>query len=277
MPLPRSTSAHRPPPRRAADNRLGRFVASRALRKHLFRLSLLFLLSLLVYRAPSEQAASLNGLSDGLQELAPHRPTADQIITQLLKSNKERQSQLSSYVVPTTYRVVNSTGKVRAEAEVRLRYSPPGIKEFQVISETGSSLVRDRVFKPLMEVEAESASGRNGDRGAISPANYSFSLVGEERIDGSHCYLLQVEPKRVDKYLFQGKIWIDSKDYAVVRIAGQLAKSPSFWISRVDFVRSYRRVGTHWLPSRNESITRVRISGRNVLTIDYGAYQFLSS
>ena len=160
---------------------------------------------------------------------------------------------------------------------MRLRYSPPGIKEFQVISETGSSLVRDRVFKPLMEVEAESASGRNGDRGAISPANYSFTLVGEERIDGSHCYLLQVEPKRVDKYLFQGKIWIDSKDYAVVRIAGQLAKSPSFWISRVDFVRSYRRVGTHWLPSRNESITRVRISGRNVLTIDYGAYQFLSS
>jgi outer membrane lipoprotein-sorting protein len=204
-------------------------------------------------------------------------PTAEEIVTRLLQSSQEREARLSAYVVPTTYRVTTSNGKVRAEAEVQLRYSPPSTKEFQVLSETGSSLVRDRVFKPLMDVEVESAAGRYRERSAISPVNYTFSLAGEERVDDLRCFVLQVEPKRIDKYLFRGKIWVDTKAYAIVRIVGELAKSPSFWISRVDFVRSYRRVGTHWLPSRNESITKVRISGRNILTIDYGAYHFPNS
>jgi len=207
----------------------------------------------------------------------PTEPTAEEIVTRLLQSSRERETRLSAYVVPTTYRVTTSNGKVRAEAEVQLRYSPPSTKEFHVLSESGSSLVRDRVFKPLMEVEVESAAGRNRERSAISPINYTFSLIGEERVDDLRCFVLQVEPKRIDKYLFRGKIWVDAKAYAIVRIVGELAKSPSFWISRVDFVRSYRRVGTHWLPSRNESITKVRISGRNILTIDYGAYHFPSS
>ncbi|MFZ4627619.1 MAG: hypothetical protein ACOYNR_04740 [Blastocatellia bacterium] len=204
-------------------------------------------------------------------------PTVEEIVTRLLQSSREREARLSAYVVPTTYRVTTSNGKVRAEAEVQLRYSPPSTKEFQVLSETGSSLVRDRVFKPLMEVEVESAAGRNRERSAISPINYTFSLIGEEHVENLRCFVLQAEPKRIDKYLFRGKIWVDASAYAIVRIAGELAKSPSFWISRVDFVRSYRRVGAHWLPSRNESITKVKISGRNILTIDYGAYHFPAS
>jgi hypothetical protein len=48
-------------------------------------------------------------------------------------------------------------------------------------------------------------------------------------------------PKRPDKYLFEGKVWIDSQDYAIVRIAGHPAKKLSFWIERADFVRQYQK------------------------------------
>ena len=239
---------------------------------------LLFPLCLLLALFLSSTSPSLSGralVRTGAEK--PTEPTAEEIVTRLLQSSRERETRLSAYVVPTTYRVTTSNGKVRAEAEVQLRYSPPSTKEFQVLSETGSSLVRDRVFKPLMEVEVESAAGRNRERSAISPINYTFSLIGEEHVDDLRCFVLQAEPKRIDKYLFRGKIWVDASAYAIVRIAGELAKSPSFWISRVDFIRSYRRVGTHWLPSRNESITKVKISGRNILTIDYGTYHFPSS
>jgi len=41
--------------------------------------------------------------------------------------------------------------------------------------------------------------------------------------------------------LFEGKMWIDNQNFSIVRITGHLAKSPSFWIKQVDFVRDYRR------------------------------------
>jgi hypothetical protein len=214
------------------------------------------------------------GSDPGRSALLPQPSDANQIVERLLAANRERERDLAAYVVPTTYRVATPEGRVRAEAEVLLRYLPPNTKEFEILSESGSSLVRHRVFHPLMEVEVESAAGRNRARSAISPANYDFSLLGEELLDGTRCYLLLLTPKRIEKSLFRGKIWVDAEMFAVVRIAGQLAKSPSFWISRVDFVRSYRKVGSQWLPSRNESITKVKISGRNVLTIEYGTYVF---
>jgi len=50
-------------------------------------------------------------------------------------------------------------------------------------------------------------------------------------------------------------------------------RNPSFWISRVEFVRNYQKIGDFWLPARNESHTQVKFFGRHVLTIDYGQYQ----
>ena len=43
-----------------------------------------------------------------------------------------------------------------------------------------------------------------------------------------HCYVPRATPKRVDKYLFPGKVWIDSQDLAVVRIEGHPAANLSF-------------------------------------------------
>jgi hypothetical protein len=41
----------------------------------------------------------------------------------------------------------------------------------------------------------------------------------------------------------------------------------------VDFVRRYQKIGEFWLPLKNESITHVRIFGKNILTIDYDQYE----
>jgi hypothetical protein len=49
-------------------------------------------------------------------------------------------------------------------------------------------------------------------------------------------------PKRVDKYLFEGKVWVDQQDFAVVRIEGRPAAKLSFWIKRAEFVRQYQKV-----------------------------------
>ena len=199
--------------------------------------------------------------------------TGDLVFAKLVESNRRRESRLQQYSVRGTYRVQNAKGEMSAESQVLLRYRAPGTKEFKIISEKGSGLIRSRVFKPLMEVEVESAAVRNRDDSSITPDNYNFELVGEEDVNGYHCFVMQASPKRADKYLFKGKVWVHAEEFAVVQIEGQLAVSPSVWIKRVDFVRRYQKVGEFWLPLNNQSITRVRIFGKNTLTTDYDNYQ----
>jgi hypothetical protein len=57
-----------------------------------------------------------------------------------------------------------------------------------------------------------------------------------------------------------------------VKITGRLAKNPSFWIKRVDFVRNYRKIDGFWLLSREEAVSVIRIFGTETLTIDYKNY-----
>ena len=199
--------------------------------------------------------------------------TGDIILAKLLEFNRLRETRLRQYSVPRTYRIQNDKGKVRAELQVVLHYRAPGTKEFKIVSEKGSGMIRSRVFKPLMESEVETAAGRNRHDSSITPNNYTFDLLGEEDLGGYHCFVVQATPKRNDTYLFKGKIWIHAAEFAVVQIAGQPAKNLSFWIKRVDFVRRNQKLGEFWLPLKDESITQVIIFGKNILTIDYDHYE----
>ena len=199
--------------------------------------------------------------------------TGDLILAKLLENNHLREARLQQYSVPRTYRVQNDKGKVRAETQVVLHYRAPGTKEFKIVSEKGSGLIRSRVFKPLMESEVETAAGRNRHDSSISPNNYTFDLLGEEEVDGHHCFVVKATPKRKDTYLFKGKIWVHATEFAVVQIAGQPAKKLSFWINQVDFVRRNQKIGEFWLPLKDESIMQIKIVGKNILTIDYAHYE----
>ncbi len=199
--------------------------------------------------------------------------TGEIILAKLLEHNRQREAHLPPYAAPRTYRIQNDKGKVRAELQVLLRYRTPGIKEFKVVSEQGSGMIRRHVFKPLMESEVETAAGRNRHDSSITSNNYTFKLLGEEDVDGYHCFVVQATPKRNDTYLFTGKIWIHAAEFAVVQIVGQPAQNPSFWTKRVDFVRRNQKIGEFWLPLKDESMTQVRIFGKHMLTVDYGRYE----
>ncbi len=199
--------------------------------------------------------------------------TGELVLAKLLEHNRLRETRLQQYSAPRIYRVQNDKGQVSAEVHVVMNYRAPGTKEFKIVSEQGSGLIRSRVFKPLMESEVATAAGRNRQNSSISPDNYAFTLLGEEEMAGYHCLVVQAIPRRNDSYLFKGKIWIHATEFAVVQIVGQPAKNPSFWIKRVDFVRRNQKIGEFWLPLKDESVTQVKISGKNTLTIDYTHYE----
>lgn len=47
---------------------------------------------------------------------------------------------------------------------------------------------------------------------------YTYTLKGNERIDGFECYVVQFEPRRHDGALYKGTVWIDQRTFARVRV-----------------------------------------------------------
>jgi len=207
--------------------------------------------------------------------LEPLRPgvTASQIFDELLAHNALRAATLMNYTAFRTYQVVDLKGKVHAEEIGQMDYRAPDQKTFVVTSEKGSVLVRRLALNALIASEIETTAGDS----AISPTNYTLDLLGEQQVGPYHCFVAQAIPERRDKYLFEGKVWIDVDDYAVVRIEGHPAKKLSFWIQRADFVRQYQKIDNFWLPQRDMTFVDVRLYGKKVLTIDHHDYSVNSS
>ena len=111
----------------------------------------------------------------------------------------------------------------------------------------------------------------------FSPESYDLKLLGREQIEGIDAWVVQVEPKRIDKVSYRGKIWISTDDYATVRVLAEPAKSPSWMLSNASFDARYMRRDGVWIPETNVSKTHVWIGGDATVTIDYGAYPVLTT
>jgi hypothetical protein len=198
--------------------------------------------------------------------------TGDDVIVRMLERNRSRSSELQRYSEVRTYEIRNSEGKLAAQAVVRVEYEAPDRKDFSKTSERGSLIVRHLVFDRLMQGESETTTGRKHKDSAITSENYAFGLAGEERLGPYRCFVLELTPKRKDKYLFEGKIWVEAEDFAIVKIASHPAKKPSFWISDAEFVRQFQKIDGFWLPYRDETSVEVKNYGRKTFTVDHQRY-----
>ena len=221
---------------------------------------------------PNSQESSVREPSSEALQRARANVTPEQIFAELVRRNELRNAELRSYTAVRSYAVTDPKGKVHAQKIVRLDYRAPDTKSFVAISEKGSAVVRHLVLNRLMESEVEAAAGKSHRDSSISAANYTFTLLGEQDLGANHCFVVRATPTRNDKYLFDGTVWIDAQDYAVVQITGHPAKKLSVWVDKADFVRRYQKIGDFWLPLRDETSVHVRFYGRKILTIDHQRY-----
>jgi hypothetical protein len=160
---------------------------------------------------------------------------------------------------------------------VDMTYDAPATKQFKIISQAGSQWVIDKVLKRLLDAELESMSEENRARVALNSSNYDFSGLEHQDAPDNCSYMVAVQPKIPSKLLYRGRIWVDSKDFAVCRIEAEPSKNPSFWIKKTEIHHSYLKIGDFWLPSKNESVSAVRGGGRAVLIIKYLNYEILAA
>jgi hypothetical protein len=174
-----------------------------------------------------------------------------------------------------------------AEMTVEATYDSPSTKNFKVVSQKGSKLVVDRVFKRLLESEKEAGEPEMHARTLLNRDNYDFALIGFEpsgvnspdvnSSDKGSQYVLAVYPKAKSKYVYRGKVWVDGIDFAVTRIDAEPAQNPSFWTKKNEIHHEYMKVQDFWLPRRNQSVSYIRLGGRATLTIEYSNYRVSDS
>jgi len=199
-------------------------------------------------------------------------PTAQEVVDRMGAHDLQRQASTEGYAGMRRYVLENRHFQKRAEMLVHVQGDPDGTKHFDVVSEEGWKAANTHVLRKMLESESETSRPELRATAKVNSKNYDFVFIGTEQLADRLAFVLEITPKRKEKYLFRGRIWVDAEDYALVRAEGNPAKSPSFWTKSTHFVHVYQKSGPLWFPLSTESVTEARIFGTTEVNIQYFDY-----
>lgn len=86
-------------------------------------------------------------------------------------------------------------------------------------------------------------------------ANYKFKYQGTEKVDELDTFIFRVEPKQLsrNRRFFNGVIWVDQRDFAIVKTSGKFLREVEAEGTQLPFVMfdTYREniAGQYWFPT----------------------------
>jgi hypothetical protein len=173
---------------------------------------------------------------------------------------------LRPYVALRRLEAENSKSGKEAWMDARTTLGDDGRLNVEILNEGGSEQIRNRVFRAALEREQELVAKQTGE--ALSPTD-TYECA-EPELDASGLLRVPLRPRRKDVNLVYGDLFMQPSTDDVVRVAGRLAKSPSFWVSQVDVEWRYARVHSDIvLPVSLHSNARVKIFGPSTFRMTY--------
>ncbi len=197
------------------------------------------------------------------------RSDSQDVCQRMVAEDKWRTDTLRAYSVERRYCLRLGNSEKCAEMRVKVEYTYPGNKTFEVISKTNSGCLEDRIFHQVMNGEVQ-ADHRDGVR--VLPCNYDFRVLGTEPVAGRTAYVIRMTPKPKRRLLVDGKVWVDAEDAAVTKIDGDV-ESSSFWVRSFHMSQSYEKVGRYWLVAAIRNRASVRFLGEARLDIECSGYR----
>lgn len=198
---------------------------------------------------------------------------ASPIVARMVERAIKQRAELLGYSVMRRYALRNDHLSGEASTTALLLYQSGKGKHFSIVHEERATGIVGRVLHNLLK-EEEERSRQTSAQDDINNHNYVFALMGKEVQDGRLCYRLKLIPRYKSKFLIEGDLWVDVKEFAIVCVKGRPSKSLSFWISRPFVEQHFQSVNGFWMPSRNQSTAQVRLAGPTGFTIDCWNYKF---
>jgi outer membrane lipoprotein-sorting protein len=199
-------------------------------------------------------------------------PTVETIISRMAQARADNRARFRSYIVTRDYKLF---GKERHKTESQviadIIFDPPDFKKYAIQQTSGAGL-GEKIVRRMLESEVEVTKDYSSTD--ISPDNYDFRFIREEDVSGQRSYVLELLPRRRDKNLLRGNIWVDANTYLLHRTEGEPAKRTSWWLRDVRIALLYGDVGGMWLQTASESTAKVRILGQYTMVSRDVKYKF---
>jgi hypothetical protein len=150
--------------------------------------------------------------------------------------------------------------------DVRTTLTAEGRFVYEVLGEGGSEQVRDRALTPALQREQELVA-----RGAAvqMPALLTSYACGAPEPQADGLLRVAIRPREPSKHLVNGMLLVDPRSGSVLRVAGALSKSPSFWVSDVEMDWSYAPIAGAVLPTAVQARARVKFVGPSSFSMTY--------
>ena len=191
-------------------------------------------------------------------------PDLNLILGSMEQMNHQIQAHSRPYELTRQYKVFRDDDKhPTSEITAEIRFIPPDRKIFKITGASGNRRGEKKV-RDLLEHEIEPAPERSNRD--IDRTNYDFVFLRKEKFGLAPEYVLHIVPKRKEKGLMLGQIWVDAKTFRIRRIEGVPAKSPSIWIKDSYITLQFAEVNGVWISVSFDAIATVRFLGRYTLT-----------
>ena len=206
------------------------------------------------------------------QQSSPAGKIPLETILQAMQKAQGGTNPQASYQIIREYRLFGAkTAQADSEVVAEVDFKPPSSEGYTIQKYTGSGRGQQLV-RSVLDHEVELASRGSKKDIAISSDNYSFHYIGEQMLDRQPCYVLGLTPKRSDKDLISGQVWVDQHSFRIRQIEGDVEKTPSWWLRKVHVKLVFGDLDGVWLQTRMEAVADVRIVGTHTLTsriLDY--------
>jgi hypothetical protein len=187
------------------------------------------------------------------------QPKLNSILDSLERTGEQNPALSRPYEVTREYKVFRSDDlKPMSDVTAQVSFTPPDTKTFKITDAQGSPRGKKIVSAIL---EHEIASAKEGHQRDISRSNYEFVFLREQNFGVVPEYVLHIIPKRKEKGLLLGDIWVDAKTYRIRQIIGVPLKTPSFWIKDLHITVQFAAVNGMWIPVSVDAIATVRFLG----------------
>ena len=154
----------------------------------------------------------------------------------------------------------------RGWLDVRTDFTVASGLQYEVTAEGGSGYIRRRILRSLLDEEQRLIAEGEAPSVALSAGNYEFH---PDSINEEGLAVVRLRPLRKHRSLIEGRMFLTLASGDLVRIEGRLARNPSFWLTRVNIVRSYRRIENVVMPVSLETSGRLRLLGSSSLRMTY--------
>jgi hypothetical protein len=194
----------------------------------------------------------------------PTRSPDLSLILQRMEDVEHRDAaQSRTYDVTREYKMFHGA-ETQPDSEVtaQVDFVPPETVIYEIMQTRGSSR-GEQIVRYLLDLETWAA--KNGLGSEISRANYDFVFLRQDDIGVIPEYVLGIVPKRKNKYLLRGQIWVEASTFHIRRIEGSPAKNPSLWVKGIYITVQLGPRGSMWVPISFDAVGTVRFAGQFTL------------